>query len=235
MTAILTIASRELRSFAVSPFAYVVAALYFALNGLLFVSELPDLTEARVDGWMRHAALLTVFVAPLLSMRVLAEERRSGSLEVLLSSPVRDFSVVLGKFLGLLGAYAVLLAATAVYPLVIARWGTPDAGPIVAGYLGLLLLGAASLGVGLLASVLSRQQIVAAVLAFVTLLSLWELDALAPHLGGAERVLGYLATSPHIEPFVRGLVRPQDAVYYATVAVVTVVVAAKALESRRWL
>ncbi|HUR77112.1 MAG TPA: ABC transporter permease [Acidimicrobiales bacterium] len=235
MTGTLTIAWRELRSFAVSPFAYVVAALYLALNGLLFVSDLPGLTEARVDSWMRHAALLTVFVAPLLSMRALAEERRSGSLEVLLSSPVTDAAVVVGKYLGLLGAYTCLLAATAVYPLMIALWGAPDSGPIVAGYVGLLLLGAASLGVGLLASALSRQQIVAAVLGFVTLLVLWVLDSLAPHLGGGEGLLAYLATNPHVEPFVRGIIRPQDAVYYTTVAVVAQVVAAKALESRRWL
>lgn len=235
MSGTLTIAWRELRSFAVSPFFYVVAALYLVLNGLLFVSDLPSLTQARVDAWLQHAGLLTVFVAPLLSMRALAEERRSGSLEVLLSSPVGDFAVVVGKYVGLLGAYAALLAVTLMYPLLIALWGEPDPGPIMAGYLGVLLLGAASLGVGLLASALSRQQIVAAVFAFVTLLALWVLDGLAPHLGGAEEVLAYLATNPHLDPFVRGVIRPQDAIYYASVAVVTLVITAKALEARRWL
>lgn len=235
MSAALTIAWRELRSFAVSPFAYVVAALYFAISGLFFVSELPSLTEARLDGWMGHAALLTVFVAPLLSMRALAEERRSGSLEVLLSSPVSDGAVVVGKFLGLFGAFACLLGATAVYPLLLALWGRPDPGPLIAGYLGLALLGAASLGVGLLASALSRQQIVAAALSFVTLLVLWILDSVAPYLGGGEGLLAYLATNPHVDPFVRGVVRAQDAVYYLTVVVVTQVVAARAIESRRWL
>jgi ABC-2 type transport system permease protein len=230
------VAGRELRSLAVSPLAYAVGALYLAVSGLLFTSGLPGLTQARVDDWMSSATTLTLFLAPVVGMRAIAEERRSGTLEVLLSGPVTDAGVVLGKFAGLLAYWTALLGATLAYPALLSRWGSPDWGPIISGYLGLWLLGTACFAVSLLASALTRHQVVAAVCGFVVLLLLWVLDTIGSTFGGAtERVLTQLALSGHVQPFLQGLVRAQDAVYYVSVATVSVFLAARALESRRWL
>lgn len=230
------IAGRELRSLTVSPLAYAVGALYLAVSGLLFTSGLPGLTQARIDDWMSSATTLTLFLAPVVGMRAIADERRTGTLEVLMSGPVTDTGVVLGKFAGLLAYWTALLCATLAYPALLSRWGSPDWGPIVTGYLGLWLLGAACFAVSLLASALTRHQVVAAVCGFVLLLLLWVLDSVGSAFGGStERALTLLALSAHVQPFLQGLVRTQDAVYYVSVAAVSIFLAVRALESRRWL
>lgn len=232
---VLTIAWREARSLAASSVAHVAAALVLALFGVFLSSELSTLTEARLDGWFQSSAVLLLVLAPALAMRSLAEERRSGSIDVVLAGPVDETRLVLGKYLGLVGVLLAVLAATLPAVVVVSLWGDPDPGPILTGYLGLALLGAASLAVALLASALSSHQAVAAVVGFVLLLVLWLLAGIGSSFGGSvERVLTRLGTTTHLEPFARGLV-PLDAVtYFAGVVVLALAAAAGVLGARRW-
>jgi ABC-2 type transport system permease protein len=235
MQQLLTVAGREARSLAASSVAHVTAAVVLAVFGLFFTSELSGLTQARLDGWFESSAVLLLVLAPVLAMRSLAEERRSGSIDVLLAGPVSDTTLVVGKFLGLLGVYVAILAATLPAVVLVGAWGDPDPGPLLTGYGGLLLLGAASLAVALLASALSPHQAVAAVTGFVLLLVLWLLAGLSDAFAGSvSHVLLELGTTTHLEPFYRGLVPLDGVVYFASVVVVALVGAVGVLGSRRW-
>jgi ABC-2 type transport system permease protein len=232
---VLTVAGREVRALAASSVAHVSAALVLVVFGLFLHAELSTLTEARLDGWFESSAVLLLILAPVLAMRSLAEERRSGSIDVLLAGPVGETDLVIGKFLGLAAVYVAVLAATLPGLLLVSLWGDPDPGPILTGYAGLLLLGLASLAVALQASALTAHQAVAAVTGFVLLLVLWLLAGIgASFSGSAERFLVELGSTTHVEPFYRGLV-PLDAVaYFASVVVLALAGAVAVLGARRW-
>jgi ABC-2 type transport system permease protein len=235
MRLVLTIAGREARSLAASSVAHVAAALVLAVFGLFFTSELSGLTEARLDGWFESSAVVLLILAPVLAMRSLAEERRSGSIDVLLAGPVSDADLVVGKFLGLALVYMGILAATLPALVLVSLWGNPDPGPVLTGYAGLLLLGLASLALALLASALSPHQAVAAVTGFVALLVLWLLAGISRSFAGsAGEVLLQLGSTTHLEPFYRGLVPLDAVVYFASVTVVGLVGAVLVLGVRRW-
>ena len=235
MNVLLTIAGREARSLLSSPVAHVAAALALAVFGLFFTAELSDLTQARLDGWFESAAVVLLFLAPVLAMRSLAEEHRSGSLDVLRAGPVADLTIVVGKFLGLAAVYVLILVATLPAPLLVERWAGTDEGPLLTGYLGLLLLGLASLGVALLASAVSSHQAVAAVVGFVALVLLWMLRGLSDVFAGTTAdVLAALGTTSYLAPLNRGLLRLDAVVYYLSLAFVTVLLAARVVEARRW-
>ena len=229
-----TIAWREMRALAASSVAHVTAALALAMWGVFLVADLSDLTEARLDGWFESSAVVLLFLAPALAMRSIAEERRSGSLDVLQAGPVSDPVLVAGKFAGLAGVYACILAATVPGVLLVVAWGDPDPGPLLAGYLGLLLLGLASLAVALLASALSPHQAVAAVTGFVLLLGLWILEGLsASFAGSASDALARLGSTSYLPPFRQGLLRLEGVVYFASVVVLALLGATRAVEARR--
>ena len=231
---IATIASRELRSLVASSVAQVAAALTLAIFGLFFVGELSSLTEARLDGWFQSTGVVLLFLAPVLAMRSIAEERRSGSLDVLLAGPVSRGTIVVGKYLGILGVYVVILTATLVGPLLVAVWGNPDPGLLAAGYAGLLLLGAASIAVALLASALSPHQAVAAVTGFVLLLALWLLQGLSDSFAGtAGHALARLGTSGYLPAFDRGLIRLDGVVYFASLTAFALLATTQTLVAAR--
>ena len=147
---------KELRAYFTSPIAYVVIAAFLVIMGVFFSLIVYFTRVASLRGVFGNMAFILLFVAPALTMRLLAEEQRSGTIELLLTLPVRDWQVVLGKFLASLAVYAVILALTLYYPLLMLRLGNPDRGPIVSAYLGLLLLGASFLSIGVFTSSLSR-------------------------------------------------------------------------------
>lgn len=232
---VLTIAGREIRSMLASPVAYVVAALASAVFGLFFTSEISGLTEARLDGWFESSSTILLFLAPALAMRSLAEEHRSGSLDVLRAGPVTDLSIVVGKFLGLAAVYLGVLATTLPAPLLLDRWAGTEAGSLLSGYLGLVLLGFASLAIALLASAMTSHQAVAAMLGFVFLLLAWLLQGLGDVFAGSvATVLVRLGSTTHLTSFTRGLIRLEDVVYYLSAIVIGLALAARVTESRRW-
>jgi ABC-2 type transport system permease protein len=176
-----------------------------------------------------------LFFLPFMTMRLFAEERRSGSIELLLTYPLRDGAILLGKYLAALALYGLMLVATLVYPLIVAYFAPLDWGPILTGYLGLLLLGGAFLAVGILASSLTENQIVAAIVSFGILLIFWVLGWRAESLGGAwGSILSHLSLLDHFDSFARGVLDTKDVVYYLNLTAVALFLALRSLEARRW-
>jgi len=231
------IAKRELAAYFISPVAYIVAAALLAVQGFLFYLLLTITREAT----MRYSfsnllgLLFIVGVVPFLTMRSLAEEKRIGTIELLLTSPVRDWEIVVGKFLAGLGLWTAILALSVYFPLILFAFGNPDLGPILAGYLGLFLLGGALLSIGLFASALTQNQIVAGVLgaAIALLLSIIQFlrDFVSP---GAGKFFEYLGLLGHYFDFVKGIIDTKEVVYYVSVMAAFLFLATRVLEMRRW-
>jgi ABC-2 type transport system permease protein len=181
------------------------------------------------------AIVMLMLFAGVLTMRLIAEEKKLGTWELLLTAPVRDTEVVLGKFLGSLAVLVGMLALTWYYPLLLIWFGDPDIGPIVTGYLGLLLLGATALSIGIFASSVTSNQIVAAVLAGVILASLWFVGTAAAFLPEkAAEVISYLSLSFHFPGFAVGLIDTQAIVYYLSVTALFLFLTIRSIETSRW-
>ena len=232
----LTIAQKELNTYFASPVAYVVTAFFMLVMGYFFYLILVLSREASLRGLFSNMAVILLFVTPFLTMRLLAEEQRMGTIELLLTSPVRDWQVVLGKFLGALAFLLFMLALTLIYPLLLSRFGAPDWGPVLTGYLGVLLIGAACLAVGLFASSLSQNQIVTGFVAFALLIILWLLGAAAQAVGSGAlgSLFDYLAINTHFDDFVRGVVDTQHIAYYLILTALFLFLATRVVEARRW-
>src|SRR5438067_1436095 len=176
MRATLAIAERELKSYFLSPVGYVVIAGFLLLASYFFYVPLVLVGEPSLRIWTGNTVIVLMILIPALTMRLVAEERNSGTIEVLSTSPVTDAQVVTGKFLGCLGFYAAMLATTLVFPIILRSVGKPEMGPIISSYLGLLLFGGSFIAIGLLASALSKSQVVGFDSGFVVLLLLFVLE-----------------------------------------------------------
>jgi len=231
-----TIAWKESKIFFSTPGAYVVGAMFLVLTGIFFVSNITaPFAEAGVRGIVDWASFFMVFLAPLLTMRLLAEEQKLGTLELLLTSPVRDWEVVLGKYIAAYLILIVTLWLTLYYVLLLYIFGEPDTGPVLSGYLGLLLHGAAALAVGLLGSSLSGNQVVAAVLGIAILLILEFVDRIAVLVTGtAADVLNGLSLNAHAADFGRGVIDTENIVYFLSLVAVFLFLTIRSLETRRW-
>lgn len=232
-----TIASRELNSYFVSPVAYVVSAAFLLVSGVLFSLILASTMDASLRGTFSNITFILVLVAPILTMKLLAEEQRMGTLELLLTSPVHDWQVVVGKYLGSLILFAVmLLAPTLLYVVLMTAFGKPDYGPIISSYLGVLLLGGAFLSIGVLSSSLTQNQVVAGFLGIVFLLLMWISDAMSRIVGGGAvgDALTYLSITQHYDDFLRGVIDTQNVIYPLSVIAVALFIATQVLQTRRW-
>ncbi len=240
MSGALLIARRELRAYLRSPFGYIVAAALLLIDGLLFQAFALG-GGARLSADVLHdffyfASGTTMVASILLSMRLLAEERQTGTLVLLNTAPVPDSSIVIGKFLSAFVFVVLLTALTAYMPLLILVNGKVSLGHIAVGYLGLLLLGAASVAIGLFGSALARSQVLAAIIGaavLVTMLLLWIVARVTdPPL---NTFLAALALhNERQNAFMRGLLRLEDVVYYLAVTYFFLLAATKTLEARRW-
>ena len=236
MRVALAIASKEIQTYFTSPMGYIVALVFLSLTGFFFgISISSDFPEASIDGYISPSAFILVILAPAMTMRLFAEEQKLGTLELLLTSPVRDWEVVLGKFLSSLVFFVATLSLTLYYVILLYWFGNPDSGPIWSGYLGLILYGAAALSVGLLASSLTNNQIVSLVVGFGILLILSVIDQAATLVDGtASTILSQLGLTGHLGDFSRGVVDTSNIVYYLTVVSVFLFLTIRSLESRRW-
>lgn len=232
----LAIAQRELKSYFVSPVAYVVTAFFLLVAGYLFSLILLQSNEATLRYLHSNLSVIWLFVTPFLTMRLLAEEQRTGTIELLLTNPVREFEVVLGKYLGAFLFLVFMLAFTLYYPaLIYFLQGRPDVGPMAAGYLGILLQAGAFLAVGLLASSLTDNQMVSAVLSFAVLLVFWLADGAANNLGSpAREIFRYLSITQHFQDFPRGIIDTTHVVYFLSVVVACLLLTMLSLQTRRW-
>jgi ABC-2 type transport system permease protein len=235
MKNVVAVATRELRSYFLSPLAYLVAAFFVFGAGLLFWLILQGNRDASLRGLIQNVHVLFLFVVPMISMRLLAEEQRSGTMELLMTNPVQEWEIVVGKFLGSALFVVFMLAATLLFPLFLFIFGSPDAGPILTGYLGAILQGSAFLAVGLWASSLTESQIVSAVVSFIVLLALWLSDSIGQASGGIfGQIVGYTSLINHIQGFSQGVIDTKDVVFYLTVIGAGLVLSTLSLQSRRY-
>lgn len=243
MSPMLIIAKREFRSYFDSPIAYIVICLSFFALGLMFFflnGGFWQLDRASVSRLFESAPMgLSFLVVPVVTMRLLAEERRSGTLEMLITLPVKDSDVVLGKYLGALGLVLVLVLSTLAYPIIMFKWpwnlGPLDAGPVASGYLGMVLFSCAAVAVGLLISALTESQAVAFFITFFVLGALWLFGDLASKADGILAILlNYVSFQSRLSNFWRGLVDSRDVVFFLSVTALSLMVAFRALERRKW-
>jgi len=231
------ICRKELKSYLTSPMAYVVTAIFLGLSGTFFTTYLAgtNYSDTSIRGFLNAGQILILLFAAVLTMRLIAEERKLGTWELLLTVPVRDTEIIVGKFLGSLAVLTGMLLLTLYYPILLMVFGDPDLGPIFTSYLGLFLLGCASLAVGIFASSLSSNQIVSAVVAGGILFGLWILGIAGDFAPGAwGELLSYMSLSRHFPDFVRGIVDTKGVVYYLSVTAVFLYLAIRSTETDRW-
>lgn len=245
---------KELRLYFTSPVAYAVGTIFLLIAGYFFYSIFAFFTMASMQSMMNPAmarelnvtdsvmrplfsnlSVILLLIMPLLTMRLIAEERRAGTIELLLTYPIRDGAVLAGKYLAALALYAMMIGLTLAYPAMVAYFARLEWGPLLTGYLGLLLMGAAFLAVGLFASSVTENQIVAAVITFGVLLMFWVIGWSADYAGGAfGRVLAHLSILEHNESFSRGVLDTKDIIYYLNFTALALFLTLRMLEARRW-
>jgi ABC-2 type transport system permease protein len=235
MRATLAIAERELKAYFLSPVGYVVIAGFLLLASYMFYWPLAIVGQTSLRSWTHNIVIILIILMPALTMRLIAEERKSGTIELLMTSPVTDAQVILGKFLGCLGFYAAMLAMTLVYPVILRNVGKPEMGPIIASYVGLFLFGATFVAIGLLASALTKSQVVGFVSAFVVLLLLFLVEWMAQSgTSWLITVVRYIGIQQHLENFAKGVIDTKDVIYYLSVIVLCLLLSVRATQAWKW-
>ena len=232
-----TIASRQFRGYFNSPVAYIVICLVLPALGVLFWEPFFLMGHASVRQMFSFLGPILALALPAISMGLIAEERRSGTLELLLAMPVREAEVILGKYLAALGLLAVLLACTIFYPLSVAALGSIDWGPVLTGYFGVFLEGAALLAIGIAASSFTENQLIAFFISATISFGLafiigWFLPFVPT--GAATTIAEWLSFEHHLEGMTRGVVDSRDVIYFLSISALALMLAFRALESRRW-
>ena len=242
MRKLFAIVGREWRAYFLSPLAYVILTAYMFLNGIIFSRIVAFLSSpgAPHDRFLSlmftntYFWIFTLFIIPILTMRLLAEERRSGTLEVLLTSPVSETTVVVGKFLGALGFFLVLWLPSLLFILFVRAKTAVDLGAAASGYAGIALLGAYFLAIGTFASALTKNQILAAILTFAILIPVFSVGLFESGTDPARQgLIGYLNIWDHMDEFARGVVDTRRIVYYLSGTAFFLLLAATILSSKK--
>jgi ABC-2 type transport system permease protein len=232
---------REIKAYFVSPIAYVALIVFVLLSGYFFAAYFNWASRYQGEASMRvtihNISITMLLVVPLITMRLFSEEKRSGTIEILMTSPVTDAEAVLGKFAAGLALFAIMLLLTFTCPLflVIYSTGTPDIAPIAVGYLGLFLLGIACLSLGVVTSAITKNQIVAALISFSILLGLWIINWTSGSVGGLwGKALSFVSLVEHFEDFAKGILDTKHVVYYVSFASFCLFLAIKLVQSAKW-
>jgi ABC-2 type transport system permease protein len=252
MNNILAIAHKEMRSYFSSPIAYVVIGFFALMFGFFFYSLLlyfdrqsmqagglggptVNVNEQLIRPVFLNATVILLFVLPLVTMRTYSEEKRSGTMELLLTSPLTDLQIILGKFLGAMGLYAAMLAVTFIHIGLLFAFGNPEWRPVATTYLGLLLMGGCFVSVGLLISSLTKNQIVAGMITFGVFLMLWVINWIASFMGPTtQTVLNYLSITDHLDDFTKGVLDTKHLVYYISFITFGLFLTARSVDTERW-
>jgi len=234
----ISIARRELISYFATPVGYVVISLYLVISGVLFsLTALANAQPASMRSFFEVSVFLLLFIAPAISMRLVSEELRSGTLESLMTCPVMDWQVVFGKWLAAMTFFIAMLWPTILYVLILEIYANPDYGPIFCGYLGLIFVGALYLSAGLLASTFCSSQILSYLIALFFWLFYWGFTSMLPqYIGGrtADYLFWLNINSRFSNDFAKGVIDTSTMVYFASGTVLFLIAAVKVLESRRW-
>ena len=255
MRNVLAIASKELRSYFSGPIAYIAIGLWALLYGYFFVAILQffvrqsmqmgqmgmggpqsmNVNQQLIRPLLQNVTIMILFVMPMVTMRTYSEEKRSGTIELLLTSPITDFEIVMGKFLGAMGLYAAMLAVTLPHLAVLYLYGHPEWKPILTSYVGLALFGGCFVAVGLFISSLSKNQIVAGSVTFVIFLLLWVINWVGSFAGPTgEKLTSYLSIVDHFDDFSKGVIDTTHVIYYLSVITFGLFLTAKSVDTERW-
>lgn len=248
------IMKKELRLYFTTPVAFGVMFCFLLITGYFFYSIFAFYTMASMqaamnpqmsrdlnptDSVMRplfsNMSVILLLLMPLVTMRLFAEERRSGTIELLLTYPVRDGAVLLGKFFAALVLYATMLLLTLLYPGIVAYFVRIEWGPLLTGYVGLLLMGATFIAVGVCISSFFENQIMAGTVTFLVLLMLWVIGWSGDAAGGIwKTILSELSIIEHFDTFAKGILDTKDVIYYVNLTILALFIGLKSLEARRW-
>jgi ABC-2 type transport system permease protein len=255
MRNVLAIAHKELKSYFSSPIAYIVIGFWALLFGYFYVAMLQyfvrqslqmgqfgmqgpqsmNVNQQLIRPVFTNVTILVLFLMPMVTMRTYAEEKRSGTIELLLTSPVTDLEIILGKFLGALALYAVMLGVTLIHIGVLFLYGRPEWKPIVTTYLGLLLLGGSFISLGLFISSLTKNQIVAGMVTFAVFLLLWIITWIGSFSGPTvDSLTQYLSVIDHYDDFGKGIIDTTHLIYYLSFITLGLFLTAKSVASERW-
>lgn len=248
-----TICRKELNSYFSSPVAYAVMALYALIFGFFFYSATAYFVEASMQSQMSgrsfpmninemiirpvlmNTSVIGLFLIPMITMRLFAEEKRSGTIELLITSPITDLAIIVGKWLAAVILYASVQAVASLSLVYLFAWGKPDWKPMLVGYLGMLLQGAALIAIGAFLSTTTRNQIIAGTAGFVISLLLWVIEWVSQFDTSATgKVISYLSVVTHFEPFTKGVIDIKDVVFFLSMIFLGLFLSARSLESLRW-
>jgi ABC-2 type transport system permease protein len=253
---ILAIAQKELKSYFASPIAYIVIGFFVLLYGYFYALTLQyfvresmqmsqmgqggapsmNINERMIRPVLSNVTVVLLFVMPMITMRTYSEEKRSGTIELLLTSPLSDFQIIMGKFLGALGLYGVMLAVTLIHMAILFVYGAPEWKPLATAYLGLLLLGGCFLSLGLFISSLTKNQIVAGMMTFAVFLLFWVISWIASVGSGGwvSDVAAYLSIIDHFDDFAKGVLDTTHLIYYLSFITFSLYLTAKSVDTERW-
>jgi ABC-2 type transport system permease protein len=249
---ILAIAQKELKSYFASPIAYVIIGFFALVVGYFYIVSVqffmnqalqmgvPGQGQVNINTMMirpllQNISVVALFVLPMITMRTYSEEKRSGTIELLLTSPLTDFEIVMGKFLGAVGLYGAMLSVTLIHMGILFIYGNPEWKPIMTGYLGLFLMGGSFISLGLWISSMTRNQIVAGMATFAVFLLLWTLTWAADSAGPiTQKVLMALSITDHFDDFSKGVIAMRHLVYYFSFIGFGLFLTAKSVDSERW-
>lgn len=251
MRNVLTIAGKELRSYFTSPVGWVVMGFFALLFGYFFFAHLDffvrrsmqsamgggpvNVNQDMIRGVFSNATIIILFLMPMITMRTYAEEKRSGTIELLLTSPVTDIEIVLGKFFGAVGFFVALLGVTMLDMSLVFIFGNPEWKPVLTGYLGLLLMGGTFISLGLFVSSTTKNQVVAGAATFVVLLLLWVISWVGSSFGpNTAAVLSYLSITEHFDDFGKGVIDTKHVLYYLSVTAFGLFLTVKSVDTERW-
>ena len=253
MNNILAIAHKELRGYFASPIAYIVIGLFALTYGYFFYALLlffdrqsmqmmgmgagasANVNEQLISPAFQNTMVVFLFILPMVTMRTYSEEKRSGTIELLLTAPLTDFQIIMGKFLGAMALYASMLAVTLIHVGVLFAIGNPEPLPILTSYLGMLLMGGCFISVGLLISSMTRNQIVAGMVTFVVFLMLWVINWIGQSLGPTgQAIVTHLSITDHLTDFMRGVIDTKHIVYYVSFIAFGLFLTARSVDTERW-
>jgi ABC-2 type transport system permease protein len=231
---IMALVRKDLTQYFASPVGYLVLTVYFLVGGFFFYLIAVQSRNASMIPVFQNTVILLLFITPMITMRLWSEEEKSGTAELLCTSPLTLWDIVAAKYLAAMAFFAAMLSSTLVYLAVMLASGNPDLGPVVANYMGYILAGGAFFALGLLASTLSENQIVSAVIAYGMLLMLWVIGAAGNNVQGPlGDFLKYISVFEHLDDFFKGVVDLTHVFYFLSIIFVGLFLSVKVLESKR--
>ncbi len=254
MRNVLAIAHKEIKAYFASPIAYIVIGFSAVLFGYFFVAlllnfdrmslqagagfggpESVNVNQMLIGPLFMNVAVILLFTLPLVTMRIYSEEKRSGTIELLLTSPLTDLQIVLGKFLGAFVLYAAMLAITVVHVAFLFLFGNPEWRPVATGYLGVLLMGGCFLSLGLFVSSLTKNQIVAGFITFAVFLMFWIINWISSFMGPTtQAILNYASITEHLNDFTLGVLDTKHIVYYVSFIAFSLFLTVRSVDTERW-